>query len=243
MLVIHSSSVCDVCYGDYHQHKNPPSAVPCGHIFCYRCLTACQPSICPLCRKSFTLQQITKLRTDSQSAESEKPHRSRASSSTSLRHERESGAKFDQRVVSHLKDTKDMVHEVTERIKFHEAVEESLKYRLLEVERERDSYFRKLADVQTSLLSAKMVEDSLLARLQRTVSSYETKIDDMDERLQTAEMIERSLLDQVAKLRTRDFEYNEQLQRSRAISSHLLSRIHGARMLDPFNGLILPNHQ
>jgi len=175
MLVIHCSSACDVCYGEFQQ-KNPPSTVPCGHIFCYRCLTSCQPSICPLCRTSFTIAQITKLRTDTQSGELEEPQRLRAASSVSAktpRCKRESGADLDQRVGSHLKDTKNMVQEVTERIKFHEAVEASLRIRLLEVENERDLYARTVSDTQDSLRSAKMVEESLMVQLQRTVSSYE----------------------------------------------------------------------
>ena len=37
MLVLHPSSSCDVCYDTYGQ-ENPASTIPCGHIFCYRCV-------------------------------------------------------------------------------------------------------------------------------------------------------------------------------------------------------------
>ena len=37
MLVLHPSSTCDICYDTYGQ-ENPASTIPCGHIFCYRCV-------------------------------------------------------------------------------------------------------------------------------------------------------------------------------------------------------------
>ena len=89
MLVLHPTSSCDVCYDTYGQ-ENPASTIPCGHIFCYRCvcprsspskheapplirfcshrctrrcISVCRPSVCPLCRKKFSRSQVTKLRT------------------------------------------------------------------------------------------------------------------------------------------------------------------------------------
>ena len=37
MLVLHPLSTCDICYDTYGQ-ENPASTIPCGHIFCYRCV-------------------------------------------------------------------------------------------------------------------------------------------------------------------------------------------------------------
>ena len=37
MLVLHPTSSCDICYDTYGQ-ENPASTIPCGHIFCYRCV-------------------------------------------------------------------------------------------------------------------------------------------------------------------------------------------------------------
>lgn len=147
---------------------------------------------------------------------------------------------MDNRVVSHLNETKNMVKAVTERISLHEAVEASLKLRLSEVEQERDSYSRQLVGAQSDLLSSRLVEDAMMGRLQRTIQSYETKLDVLEERISTTKEVEQMLRDQVAQLRARDKECTEQLQRSRAIASHLLSRLHKARILDPFSGLVLP---
>ena len=37
MLVLHPTSSCDICYDTYGQ-GNPASTIPCGHIFCFRCV-------------------------------------------------------------------------------------------------------------------------------------------------------------------------------------------------------------
>jgi len=139
-----------------------------------------------------------------------------------------------------LDDTKCMINQAVERIIMHEATEASLRLRLFEVELERDSYIRQLLDVQNSLHSAKVVAETMMDKLQNTIQTYESKVDNLEERISTAQVIEQSLLDQVVQLKTRDHDCTEQLQRSRAIASHLLSRLHEARILDPFNGLVLP---
>jgi len=133
-----------------------------------------------------------------------------------------------------------MVQQVTERISLHEAVEASLRIRLVEVERERDAYLRQLTDSQTSLRAAKLVEESMMGRLQRTITQYEAKLDDMEERLETTQEIEKTLMDQVAQLRIRDRETKQQLQRSRKMTSHLISRLHESDIHDPFDGLDIP---
>jgi len=134
-----------------------------------------------------------------------------------------------------------MVKEVTDRIALHEAIEASLRGRLAEVEAERDLYRRKLAESEASLRAARLVEESMMGRLQRTITSYEAKLDDVEERLETTQGIERTLLAQVAQFRARERENIQQLWRSRAMTTHLLSRVHEARIMNPFEGLVLPD--
>lgn len=153
------------------------------------------------------------------------------------------GATSLERVASHLNDTKNMVKEVTDRITLHEAIEASLRGRLAEVEAERDSYQRKLAESEASLGAARLVEESMMGRLQRTITSYEAKLDDMEGLLETTQAIERTLLAQVAQLRARERENIHQLRRSRAMTITLLAQAYEARNLDPFEGLVLPDRK
>lgn len=50
---------CGICLDKISQ----PAATPCGHVFCYQCLTLSQRAQkqCPLCRKPLTVRQIHKL--------------------------------------------------------------------------------------------------------------------------------------------------------------------------------------
>ncbi|CAL1710963.1 unnamed protein product [Somion occarium] len=66
MLIVHPSSVCDVCLEPYgwEEQARTPHAIPCGHIFCYSCLQLTTPSNCPLCRKAFLPQRIKKIHVD-----------------------------------------------------------------------------------------------------------------------------------------------------------------------------------
>jgi hypothetical protein len=50
---------CGICLDKITQ----PAATPCGHVFCYPCLSLSQRSQkqCPLCRKSLSVRQIHKL--------------------------------------------------------------------------------------------------------------------------------------------------------------------------------------
>ncbi|KAH7915531.1 hypothetical protein BJ138DRAFT_1141534 [Hygrophoropsis aurantiaca] len=64
MLVVHPSSLCDVCldpYGISSEPANAPHAIACGHIFCLTCLRSLAPSACPLCRKAFQPDRVKKL--------------------------------------------------------------------------------------------------------------------------------------------------------------------------------------
>jgi len=123
------------------------------------------------------------------------------------------GVTSRERVASHLSDTKNMVKEVTDRITLHEAIEASLRGRLAEVEAERDSYQRKLAESEASLRAARLVEESMMGRLQRTITSYETKLDDMEGLLETTQTIERTLMAQVARLKARERENTQQARK------------------------------
>ncbi|CAA7257511.1 unnamed protein product [Cyclocybe aegerita] len=66
MLVLHSSSRCDVCLLEYtwETPANAPHAIACGHIFCRGCLYSMQPPLCPLCRKMYQPAKIKKLHVD-----------------------------------------------------------------------------------------------------------------------------------------------------------------------------------
>ena len=50
---------CGICLDKISQ----PAATPCGHVFCYQCLSLSQRSQkqCPLCRKPLSVRQIHKL--------------------------------------------------------------------------------------------------------------------------------------------------------------------------------------
>ncbi|TFK36277.1 hypothetical protein BDQ12DRAFT_654772, partial [Crucibulum laeve] len=66
MLVVHPSSCCDICLDPYSWEtpECTPHAIPCGHIFCRRCLSHVDPPTCPLCRKAYTSERFKKLHVD-----------------------------------------------------------------------------------------------------------------------------------------------------------------------------------
>jgi len=51
------------------------------------------------------------------------------------------GKDFDDRVAAHIKETGDMIKEVTERVYLQHAVEATLRAKLMEIELERDALF------------------------------------------------------------------------------------------------------
>ncbi|KAG7440773.1 uncharacterized protein BT62DRAFT_909837 [Guyanagaster necrorhizus] len=66
MLLIHSSSSCDICFEPFQFVDGTdlvPHSLPCGHVFCRTCLMSIPncARICPFCRKSFELLEIRKL--------------------------------------------------------------------------------------------------------------------------------------------------------------------------------------
>ena len=111
-----------------------------------RCISVCKPSVCPLCRKKFSSSHVTKLRTtDAGEGGPEATIYSPISATTSTssygfneRRESSRGKDFDDRVAAHIKETGEMIREVTERVHMHHAIEASLKVKLEEVELERD---------------------------------------------------------------------------------------------------------
>lgn len=62
MLVLHSSSTCDVCLDSYGEDK-VPHTISCGHSFCLRCLQLLTRQCCPLCRKPFVPEEVRRLHT------------------------------------------------------------------------------------------------------------------------------------------------------------------------------------
>ena len=112
----------------------------------YSCLSVCRPSVCPLCRKKFSKSNVTKLRTaevGDGGAEATICSPISASPSTSgCRFERQDslrGKDFDDRVAAHIKETGDMIKEVTERVYLQNAVEATLRAKLAEIELERNA--------------------------------------------------------------------------------------------------------
>lgn len=113
----------------------------------HRCLTACKPSGCPLCRKKFSNSHVTKLRTTSvEDSGSEgiicSPISATTSTSSRRSNERRDslrGKGFDDRVAAHIKETGEMIKEVTERVYLQHAIEATLRAKLAEVELERDT--------------------------------------------------------------------------------------------------------
>lgn len=94
MLVLHSSSVCDICTDVYVSDvpDKVPHAVPCGHIFCKKCailivfnlprtltvsscIGAFRSPNCPICRSRLNPDRIVKLHVD-RIAESDEPDQS-----------------------------------------------------------------------------------------------------------------------------------------------------------------------
>lgn len=68
MLTIDPTSICDVC-GDQYGTVCLPYLIPCGHTFCRNCLVNINDNnpkgaSCPLCRETFTLEQIHLVRVD-----------------------------------------------------------------------------------------------------------------------------------------------------------------------------------
>ncbi|KAF9025276.1 hypothetical protein BDZ89DRAFT_1135576 [Hymenopellis radicata] len=73
MLVVHVSSTCDVCYDALSSSTGSakaPYSIPCGHVFCRTCLFNIPPDRhsqhkserrCPMCRASYTNNDIHKL--------------------------------------------------------------------------------------------------------------------------------------------------------------------------------------
>ena len=52
---------CNICLEKYSSPDRQESALPCGHRFCFFCLSALKQKTCPTCRKPFTVEQIYKL--------------------------------------------------------------------------------------------------------------------------------------------------------------------------------------
>lgn len=204
MLVLHSTSSCDICYDTYGQ-DNPASTIPCGHIFCYRCISVCKPSVCPLCRKKFSSSHVTKLRTGDvgDTPEATVCNRISATSSCQSNGRRDSirGKDFDDRVAAHIKETGEMIKEVTERVYLQHAIEATLRAKLAEIELERDTLFSKLSIAEDSLRASKSIEESLMSTLQRTIEGYETRLDEMEVKLDEAKLTEDRLCAEMTSLR------------------------------------------
>jgi hypothetical protein len=84
MLIVHSSSTCDICLEPFTWALTSatPHVIPCGHVFCsqcvidqirhtvqrfslsFRCLQSVHPSRCPFCRKLYDPQRVKKLHVD-----------------------------------------------------------------------------------------------------------------------------------------------------------------------------------
>ena len=107
----------------------------------------CKPSVCPLCRKKFSKSHVTKLRTaDVGDARPEatvcSPISATPSTSScqlSVRQDSLRGKDFDDRVAAHIKETGEMIREVTERVYLQNAIEATLRSKLAEIELERDT--------------------------------------------------------------------------------------------------------
>lgn len=101
--------------------------------------------MCPLCRKKFSSSYVTKLRTaDVGDGGVEaivcSPILTTPSTSSCRSERRDSlrGKDFDDRVAAHIKETGEMIKEVTERVYLQHAVEATLRAKLAEIELERD---------------------------------------------------------------------------------------------------------
>lgn len=100
-----------------------------------------------MCRKKFSSSHVTKLRTSDDvgdggsEAFSCSPVSATPSTSTCLSERQHSvrGKDFDDRVAAHIKETGEMIKEVTERVHLQHAVEATLRAKLAEIELERDT--------------------------------------------------------------------------------------------------------
>ncbi|TRM58974.1 hypothetical protein BD626DRAFT_539610 [Schizophyllum amplum] len=63
MLAIAATSVCDVCLEPFNTERRALCSIPCGHAFCFDCLSRVKPE-CPLCRAPFDWSGILRLHID-----------------------------------------------------------------------------------------------------------------------------------------------------------------------------------
>lgn len=166
--------------------------------------------MCPLCRKKFSRSHVTKLRTadvgdgGSEATICSPVSATPSTSSQQLNEQRDSltrGRDFDDRVAAHIKETGEMIKEVTERVYLQHAVEATLRARVAEVELERDRLLSKLSATEEALRAAGSVEESLMSTLQRTIESYEARLDKMETELDEAKMTEDRLCTEMSSLR------------------------------------------
>jgi len=111
------------------------------------------------------------------------------------------GKDFDDRVAAHIKETGDMIKEVTERVYLQHAVEANLRAKLAEIELERDVLLSKLSATEDSLRASNSVEESLMDTLQRTIDGYEARLDEMEVNLDEAKLTEDRLCAEMSSLR------------------------------------------
>jgi len=164
--------------------------------------------VCPLCRKKFSSSHVTKLRTadvGDGGAEAIVCNPVSATPSTSscqpVRRDSLRGKDFDDRVAAHIKETGEMIKEVTERVYLQHAVEATLRAKLAEIESERDTLLSKLSATEDSLRASKSVEESLMNTLQRTIEGYEMRLDEMETKLDEASVTEDILCAEMSSLR------------------------------------------
>jgi len=110
------------------------------------------------------------------------------------------GKDFDDRVAAHIKETGDVIKEVTERVYLQQAIEATLRAKLAEIELERDTLLTKLSVAEDSLRASRSVEESLMSTLQRTIEGYEVRLDEMETILDEAKLTEDRLCAEMSSL-------------------------------------------
>ncbi|KAI0777676.1 hypothetical protein BD413DRAFT_186510 [Trametes elegans] len=73
MLGVHPNSVCDVCLDSYTVEREP-KVIPCGHVFCEKCLSLLRHPYCPLCRTPFHTLDVRRLHVDQTTLLPKTPH-------------------------------------------------------------------------------------------------------------------------------------------------------------------------
>ncbi|KAI0731684.1 hypothetical protein C8Q72DRAFT_217647 [Fomitopsis betulina] len=175
MLVLDSSSTCDVCLEPYSETR-PPHVINCGHAFCLRCLQLLTRQICPLCRRDFEPVHVRRLHTDKSDGRSATPPPSFDDElDEPSAHARDLHSKISSIVLEGATalDVKNTLEDVTEWLKGYppkEFADLEAAYLLL---RNYTELQRKATDRKANLVALQDESDELRQQLESALGNYQ----------------------------------------------------------------------